>query len=412
MAKKTIILDDYDKSNKKKGGSLSSKHVKIIIAAILILAVVAYGVYYFVDQSNNYIVTVDGIKISVNDFNSELSNVTAKYLEDAKVDKEDPVAVEKFWSSKNEAGVGNRLAAKQEALKKVVERAVQLRVAKDKDIVLNQIDTTNLIKEAETNAENYAAQYSSYSSKTYTPEKFVEEYYKVSYAEYKRLYLESYIINQLMNMEKAKMEPTEAEMKAWYEKDKDKYDLYVVDAIYISYQGKDADDKAVMLKDDKLAEAKKKVTDIDKALTEQTETFKDLAKKYATSDYKAEYQLKKTDGKVAMTNTSADMEDVNKELNDSLKSGSSWIKKEVKGVSSGNFKDEVVGVYFLKYDTTIGYDTADREEADTIKSTIKTEVLTDLYEKQVEDWAKDARFEVKYNKDIYKNYTVAGLKAE
>ncbi len=416
MAKKTIILDDYEKSGRKKmGGSfkLSGKTVKIIIAAVVLIAVAVFGIVKYINYTNSYIATVAGVKISVSDFASELSSVVSNYVNEAEdLDTEDAVAVEKFWSSTNEEGIGMRLAAKQEALKTVVERAVQLVVAEEKGIVLTQMDKSNLIREAESQAEYYANYYNS-SGYNFTPESYVEQMYGVSYAEYKKLYMESYIINQLMVMMKAQMEITDDQMRAWYEKDKDAYDLYVFNSIFISYQGTDDDDETVMLEGDALKEKQDTVNEINDAIIKGEKTFAEIAEEYTESSSFEHKLQKNSEGKVSLSNSSADMEELNTWLNETgIENADVWTKIEVKGSSTGSFKDDVIGVYFVKFDSKVDFDTEDNEDAVDMKATIKEEIMDDEYNKMVEEWAKESRFEVVFNKDIYKNYTVAGYKAE
>ena len=161
MGKKTIIFDDYEKANKKKsaklGKGISSKMVAGIVAAVLVVAIAVGAVVAVVNNKNSYIAEVNGVKISVADFDAELKAIEQSYLQEAEADgkiedPDDTTEVEKFWQSKNEDGVSMRLAAKQEALKNVVEYAVQLLVAEEKGIVLTQQDKSNLIKSAEANA--------------------------------------------------------------------------------------------------------------------------------------------------------------------------------------------------------------------------------------------------------------------
>lgn len=418
MGKRTIILDDYEASNKKKAKKtkgVSAKMVKIIIAAVLVVAIAVTGIVMFVNDKNSYIASVNGVRISVTDFDTELAAVVQEYLDTAvsenDLDTDDPVAVEQFWKSQNEEGIGMRLAAKQEAMQNMVEYAVQLLVAEEKGIVLTQQDKSNLIKEAEANAKYYADYYASSYGTEYTPESFVEEMYGTSYSEYKRMYMESYIINQLTVMMKAQMTVDDAAIQAWYDKDQDAYDLYMVDSIFVSYLEKDDNDKDVMLEGDALTKKQTAVADIEAAIT--AENFKEVAKdiKDATTTSNS---LQKTDGKVSLANTTADMEELNTWLNETaLTDATQWKKFEVKGISTGSFKEEVIGVYFVKFDTKVDINTEDNEDATTMRSTIKAEILDDNYQKMVEEWAADtAKYPVKYNGDMYKNYTVAGFKAE
>lgn len=419
MGKRTIILDDYEASNKKKakktGKGVSAKMVKIIIAAVLVVAIAVTGIVMFVNDKNSYIATVNGVRITVADFDAELSAVVQEYLDAAvseqDLDTDDTVAVEQFWSGKNEEGIGMRLAAKQEAMQNMVEYAVQLLVAEEKGIVLTQQDKSNLIKEAEANAEYYANYYTSTYGTEYTAESFVEQMYGTSYSEYKRMYTESYIINQLEVMMKAQMTVDDAAIQAWYDKDPEAYDLYMVDSIFVSYMGKDDNDKDVMLKDDELTKKQTAVADIEKALT--AENFAEVAKDNKDATVSSN-SLQKTDGKVSLTNTAANMEEVNTWLNETgLGDATQWKKFEVKGVSTGSFKEEVIGVYFVKFDTKVDINTEDNEDATTMRSTIKAEILEDNYNTMVAEWAADtAKYVVKYNGDTYKNYNVAGYKAE
>lgn len=419
MAKKTIIFDDYEKSNKKKSNKIkkgiSSKMIAIIVAAVLVVAIAVTAVVAIINEQSSYIASVNGVKISVDDFDSELSSVVSTYLETAveeqDLDTDDSVAVEQFWSSTNEDGVNMRLAAKREAMQNMVEYAVQLLVAEEKGIVLTQKDKSNLIKEAESNAEYYASYYNSVYSSTYTAESFVEEYYGVSYADYKKLYMESYILNQLTVMMKAQMTVTDDEIQAWYDKEPEAYDLYMVDTIYVSYLTTNDDDEDVLLEGDELTAKQTVVADIEAGLT--SENFAEFAKDNADATVSSS-SLQMTDGKVTLTNTDANMEEVNTWLNETgLADASTWTKIEVKGASSGDFAEDVIGVYFVKFDTKVDINTEDNADATDMRKTIKEEIMADNYEKMVEEWAADtAKYVVSYNGNIYKNYNVAGYKAE
>lgn len=418
MAKRTIIFDDYEKSNKKKsnkiGKGISSKMVGIIVAAVLVVAIAVTAIVSVINEQSRYIATVNGVKISVADFDTELKAVVSSYLEKAAeeqdLDTDDPNEVERFWQSKNEDGVNMRLAAKKEAMQNMVEYAVQLLVAEEKGIVLTQQDKSNLIKEAESNAEYYANYYNSYQGTSYTAESFVEENYGTSYSEYKRLYMESYVLNQLTVMMKAQMSVTDEEIQAWYDKAPETYDLYMVDSIYVSYQETNSDKKTVMLEGDKLTAKQDAVKAIEAGLT--AENFAEFAKENKDATVKTD-SLSMTDGKVSLTNTAANMDEVNTWLNETgLKDATKWTKIEVKGVSTGDFKDKVVGVYFVKFAQKVDINTEDNSDAADMRKTIKNEIMADNYEKMVDQWAADSKYVVDYNGDIYKNYNVAGYKAE
>lgn len=418
MGKRTIILDDYEAASKKKAKKtkgVSAKLVKAIVAVVLVLAIAVTGVVLFLNDKKSYIASVNGVRITVDDFDAELSAVVQEYLDAAvseqDLDTDDDVAVEQFWSSTNEEGIGMRLAAKQEAMQNMVEYAVQLLVAEEKGIVLSQKDKSNLIKEAESNAEYYANYYASSYGTEYTAESFVEQMYGTSYSEYKRMYIESYIISQLTSMMKAQMTVEDADIQAWYDKDQEAYDLYMVDSIFVSYLGTDDDGNDALLEGDELTAKQTAVADIEAAIT--AENFAEVAKDNADATTTSN-SLQKTDGKVSLTNTTANMEELNTWLNETgLADASQWKKFEVKGISSGSFAEEVIGVYFVKFDTKIDINTEDNEDAATMRSTIKSEILADNYSKMVEEWAADtAKYPVKYNGDTYKNYNVAGYKAE
>lgn len=418
MGKKTIIFDDYEKANKKKsaklGKGISSKMVAGIVAAVLVVAIAVGAVVAVVNNKNSYIAEVNGVKISVADFDAELKAIEQSYLQEAEADgkiedPDDTTEVEKFWQSKNEDGVSMRLAAKQEALKNVVEYAVQLLVAEEKGIVLTQQDKSNLIKSAEANAANNAMYYNQSYGTNLDAKQFVEQYYGTKYDEYKRMYLESYILNQLTVMMKAQMTVTDDEIKAWYDKAPETYDLYMVDSIYVSYQKTNDAKKTVMLEGDELT---KKQSTVEKLSTDLTaENFKEYAKDNSEVSV-ATSPLQLVDGKLSMSNSAVNMEEVNKWLNETgMKDATQWTKIEVKGTAS-EFKDKVVGVYFVKFDKKVDIHTEDNTDAAEMRKGIKQEILADNYQKMVEEWAKESKYEVTFNGDIYKNYNVAGFKAE
>ena len=406
MAKKTLVLDDYGRKKKKK--ALSPKVIKSGILVLVVLALAAWGIVSYLDYKGSYIGTIDGIKVSVDDYSGALDSVASEFLSDAGIDTSDTVEVESFWISDNNA---KRFEAREEALKRVKERAVQLRIAEENGITISQYDKAKYIREIEAQIKSYIAQQASQSgadASKITMEDFIQEQAGMSLAEYKEMYIESVIIDQLAKMKKAGIENTDEELKAWYEKDKNNYDLHLVDTIFVSYQGENDIGTKELLADEELETKKALVATIEEAITAGEKSFAEISAEH-NEESKNQQQLKKIDEKISLTNTSADMTAVNTWLNETgINDNTKWVKIEVKGIETGSFSQDVIGVYFVKYANIVEFDTPDSEEAKTMRATIKAEVIADKYAKMVAEWASESRFDMVFNGDVYKKIAVAG----
>ena len=458
MAKKTFILDDY-KSNKKKnyGSVIFSKLGMSIILGVIVLAVAIFGIISWLDYNNSYMASVNGIRITKDDFENAYQTVLADFktkAEEDGIDVEDGVELQKYLSEIGESGVSRRLEIKREALNEAVKVAVQLTIAEEKGITVSKEDRIKMLKNIEYNLESQLEQYNQYLGTSYkTGREFVEGYYKMTYAEYKQAEIDNDIIRRLITDTKMNMVNTAEELKTFYEKDPDKYDLFVVDSIFVSYLTTEEDvdedgdkyDKTVLLEEGKdkykeeLANRKAIIDKIEKELTENKDkeskekrTFEQIVTGIAAkeSDAKAyNDKLKKTDGKISFSGIEinekytfetigTDKVTIDEWLNEELKNDLNpdrWIKINVYGASSGDlkgFEKDVVGVYFVKYSSLIDYDTQENEDADGIRKTVKNELLEEKYDKQINDWLAEPRFAPVLHTDFYKDYLVVDYKTD
>ena len=452
MAKKTFVLEDNnrEKKSKKNNFKVTGKMIIILLIAAAIIIVGAVKVGDIIEESKSYVATVDGIKIRVADFDDILKQVESEYMTQAETDGEiedvnDQVQIEKFWSAKVD-GKTNRLRAKEEALERAKKRAVQLRIGEEKGVALTRIDRINLIKQIEGEVENYVMQYN--NAYGYTRYKdgaaFVLENYGLSYDMYKEVRIESYIVSKLMYGEMAKYETKDEDLKSWYNKEPDKYNVYLFDLIYVSFledeesevteteedtaeetvEATNTEEDDGLLKGDELKAKKDLIEEIEKAITDKKvngvdATVADIAKKYSEADTTAyEFTKKDSNGKVtdkitltssSISNDGIVIDPINDWINGKgLEKAGNWATIEVKGKADGEYKDSVVGVYIVHYDNMVDYDNTDNSKGAEIRATVKNEVLVDRYEGELAIWAAEKRFNPIFNKDIYEKITVQG----
>lgn len=385
MAKKKIIISDFNERNGKSLVKNKNNLVKKIILAVLIVAVLAFVIVQIVNASTNYIGKVGDKKIYVWEYQANLSSIEYEMTQELS----DEVEIEAFWNQVVD-GKTNRQIAKEEALKRSKEQKVKMLEAEERDIFLDNTQLKDVIKNADAEIDYAINQYASQYGMEFTREEYVESAYGVDYTQYKEQRANDWIVNKLDTLEKSKIVPTDAEIKSWYEENKEDYDLYNTSRIFISLQ----DEEAALLTGEELTKKQDAITAVQTKL-DAGEKVSAIAGQYTekTSEVNGAYNFKK--GK-------ADVEEINTWM-ETAKEGD-YTKIEVKDKD-----DKVTGVYFIQYDGMTTMDTPESEDARNIETTVKGEVIVDKYNKLVEGWMADSKYDVKLNQGVYDKVKVSGM---
>jgi len=187
---------------------LKNKLVYIGIAVVLIIALaIGLGVYIN-SNSTKYVAKVDGQKITVAEYKFFLAGIKDNFEQQYNVTTSDAATKKQLWETKIGTDTAEGLA-KNSALESAQEFKIQLMKAKDSGIKLDQSDKnsvdTYINKIIQTN--NGKAQAATQ----------VKAVYGLTLDELKGVYQEMQIVDKFMAQEKAKIKPTDAEMKNYYD---------------------------------------------------------------------------------------------------------------------------------------------------------------------------------------------------
>jgi hypothetical protein len=75
LAKKKIIISNFETDKKKSSKHFNKGIAKKVTIAVLVIAVLVFAVIQIISASNSYIGTVAGKKIKVYEFQTQLSSV-------------------------------------------------------------------------------------------------------------------------------------------------------------------------------------------------------------------------------------------------------------------------------------------------------------------------------------------------
>lgn len=339
----------------------------IIIAAVAVVIALAITGAVIYTNSTNYVATVAGEKITTTEYNFFLSIAKYQMVTTLELPKDKDQNVD--WNGK----IGNDKAsdlAKNMALDNAREYKIELIQAKaggtkldkeDEAAVNSTIDSLKQQYGSRTNAENE-----------------IKKQLNISLSEYKSILRNVQLTYKYKAEEQGKIKPTDDEISKFYEANKDNIDYVTVRHILVSSKDKEGKD----LSADKLKEAEKKAND----LLQKVKAGEDM-KKLATENSEdpgvvqnqGEYSFTREQGKGY------------------AKEFQEWAWAHNTG--EADIVKTEFGFHVMKLE-------AKKTTLEDGKEVAKNGFVSDQYNKKLEDWKKDTRYNAVKNQKVFDSIVV------
>lgn len=331
--------------------------VLLIIAAVVLVAALGIGGAVYWSSSNNYVATVGGEKITKAEYNFFLGSIKNEMEQTVTTSGGDTNA---FWNSKID-GVDAKEKAKTRALEEAQSYKIQQIKAKENNVKLEKTEVDSINKSIDDSVKSMGRA---------EAEKQLKQLYGITVNEYKTIARDLTLVQKYMSQEQQKIEPTEDDYKKAYES-AESADKVTVRHILISTMGEDKKP----LPEDKQAEAKKKADEVFEKVKAGGD-MKELAKQYSEDPGSKEKSGQYTLGRGEMV----------KEFEDwsfSAKPGDTGIVK-----------------------TEYGYHVMKKPKYDELKESLKGEIVYAKYTAIVDEYKKDAKYNVVKNQKVYDSIVV------
>lgn len=336
------------------------KKVLYIIIAIVLVAALGIGGAVYWTNANNYVAKVGQEKITKAEYNFFLSSIKNQMETLAGQD------VAAFWNSKFE-GQDAREYAKNKALEETHNFKIQLIKAKENGISLTK-------EEENTINSNIDEQVKQIGGRVKADEE-LKGMYNINVREYKAIARDITIVQKFISDQQEKKKPTDEQLSKYYEDNKDKLEQVTVRHVLLSIK----DENNQVLAEDKKQEKKKKAEDV-LAKVKAGEDIGALAKEYSedpgSKDSNGEYTFER--GRMV------------KEFED-------WAFSAKEG-DVGLVTTEH-GYHVMKLMKKLTFE--------DVKESVASSYAQDDYEKQMEEWKKDANYNVIKNQKVYDSISVS-----
>lgn len=338
---------------------MKKKWIYIIAAAVIVVALAVSGIVYYYN-ANSYVAKVGNEKITNDEFRFFLGEV--KFQLEYQLGITD-------WSSK----VGNQTAeelAKEYALDLARDHKIELMQAKKNNIKLEKTDEETLDVFFDSVIQQQGSRVSA--------ENMIKDQYGISWSKYKAIVRDIRLASKFRTAELEKINPTDDEVKAYYDENKESFDQVTVRHILISTVDESGND----LPEGKLKEAEEKANDILQKVN-NGEDFDALAKEYSEDPGSKDNGGKYTFIKGQM------VEEFEKwSFDEKRKAGDTGIVKSDYGYHVMKFeKREMVPFEDVK---------------DDIISILKNE----SYTKMMDSWKQDSEFNIVKNEGEYNSIKI------
>lgn len=333
---------------------LKRNKIYIIAAIVVVIALAITGIVVY-NNSNNYVASVAGEKITKTEYNFFLG--LAKYQLGSTLGITD-------WNSK----VGNDRAedlAKNMALDNAREFKIELIQAKQSNISMSSDDEKMINTYFDSMIEQYGG-------RTKADEQ-VKAQLGIDMAQYKKIYRNVQLTYKFRDEEQKKIQPTDDEIKKFYDANKDNVDNITVRHILFSIV--DAENNP--LSEDKQKEAEKKANDI-LARVKAGEDMKALAKEFSEDP-----GVSQNEGQYIFTK--AESANYAKEFQEW-----SWAHNIGEaGIAKTDFGFHVIKVEDKK------------TSFDELKDIAKNGAIADGYTQKLETWKKDPQYNAVKNQKVF-----------
>lgn len=344
---------------------------KIVIAVVILAVIALIGVvvgiaYKDYSFEKNYVATVGGEKITVPEFRFFLTLVKNNYETQAGVDIKDEDARKAFWKTKSEGETAED-KAKNQTLDQLKEFKILLIKAKEKKVELGKEDLDKVKTEIDKIIEEDGKGNKSAASAE------IKKKYGVSLAKYESIY-KNYMLayGKFAKDETSKNLPNDKDLKDYFDKNKNRFGDAKINLIKIDIT--DPSTKTT-LTEDKLIDKKSMAEDV-LGRVEAGGDFATLAKQYS------DHESKDNGGAVTISKDDTSYDQKIRDWALSAKAG------EIKRIDTAD------GYYILKYDKKILFE--------DMKDTVKLDYQQTEFDKKVEEWKKDEKYNIVKNQTILK----------
>lgn len=316
-------------------------------------------------NSENYVGTVAGEKITVPEYKFMLTYEQKQMLADAGIDSTNSETKEIFWNTIND-GQDKKLIAKENALDRLKELKIVLIKAKEENLQLDE----NELSEVKLFIEDFIAMEGE-GDKAKAEQRCVEAF-GVNLADLEEIYKEYYLVGKFATETAKRIEIKEEDLKDYYEKNS--IERVTVKHVLILTQ----DESGKPLSGEEKAKKKELADDILKR-AKSGEDFVSLVSEFSEDPGSNTDGGEYTFGRGQMV----------KEFED-------WSFSAKEG-DLGIVETEY-GYHVMKFIKKVGFE----DERDSVKAYMQTEEYT----KMLEEWKADKKYEVKINQKVLDSNTV------
>lgn len=366
MATKIVKKKEVKKA-KKFNSELWGKRIWIGIIVFFSLFAVISGIAIYNSYANGYVATVAGEKITVPEFNYFLHFEKYYMLTSVKDAAMDEAT---FWATTIDGKLPLDIC-KENALESAREFNIQMLKVKENGIKLNAEDKVKV--------QSYIDNLVSPSYNWTQKQEYVKTNIGISYNEYKRIVTDYYLISLMEEQVKSGIEVSEEEITAYYEENRDKLDKVTINRLTIAFKDYMTEEQLSATDPAPTTEQKEQAReDAVKYLTELQSggDFTEIVKEYMGEDYTEETKIEY-----------------------SFTSGDTTI---VEGIRTWAFSSETVDFNMIETDS--GFEIVQwlsRTAYEDVKDDAKSAILTDKYNKLLEEWKASPDYDVKLKQSVY-----------
>lgn len=353
-----------------KKREVNKKKIISIVSVLIVLLGVMGWLYYV--NATNYVATIKGEKITVDEFNFFLGSTKLEMEQNASVDRTSESALKAFWDTKIE-GMDAREYAKQQALDSAKDYKIQLIKAKEKGLELDKGELEEIKSILNQIKQDMAA---TYGGDAKGAEAFKKDY-NITYEKYEKILKNLRLIYKYVEEELPTFDVTEAEMEEYYKESPNTVDKVQVRRIMFATMnlntGKEytsEEKKDIKAKAQKVLEKIKDGEDAEKLALEYSD-------EPSVQDNKGLFEV------TAQTPTT-------------IPGYKEWVLEHKPG--DADLLESDVGYFVLKVE--------DRTTYEEVKDDVKEAVQTKKYLERLEKWAKESEFDVIKNENVYNKINI------
>ena len=353
-----------------KKREVNKKKIISIVSVLIVLLGVIGWLYYV--NATNYVATIKGEKITVDEFNFFLGSTKIEMEQNANVDRTSESALKAFWDTKIE-GMDAREYAKQQALNSAKDYKIQLIKAKEKGLELDKGELEEIKIILNQIKQDMAA---TYGGDAKGAEAFKKDY-NISYEKYEKILKNLRLIYKYVEEELPTFDVTEAEMEEYYKESPSAVDKVQVRRIMFATMNLNTGKEYT-------SEEKKDIKNKAQKVLEKIKDGEDAEK--LALEYSDDPSIQENKG----------LFEVTAQTTTTIPGYKEWVLEHKPG--DADLLESDVGYFVLKVE--------DRTTYEEVKDDVKEAVQTKKYLERLEKWAKESEFDVIKNESVYNKINI------